>query len=90
MMILMSLQQEVLLLIMKLLGLLLSETILDQSDQSVLDTLIPASVQSYVTDEARSVLQSFVLDLNTKSLILSFSETEHVYSFNITELTLQN
>ena len=74
----MSLKQEVLLLIMKLLGLLFSETILDQSDQPVLDTLIPASVQSYVTDETRSVLQSFVLDLNTESLILKLCMYIHL------------
>ncbi len=78
MMILMSLQQEVLLLIMKLLGLLLSETILDQSDQPVSDSLIPASVQSYVTDETRSVLHSFVLDLNTESLILKLCMYIHL------------
>ena len=70
-----------------------STTILDQSGQPVVplqNALTAASVQSYIPDETSPVLQSFILDLHNESLILSFSETVDVYSFNITQFTLQN
>ena len=55
-----------------------------------LPIIMPEMASDLISDLSRPVLRSFDLDFNSNQLILSFSETLNVNTFDITAITLQN
>ena len=67
--------------------------LLDMNQQMIFPQLNgynASRVSSYTPDTTDPVLQSYILDLNTGVLSLSFSETVNVRTLNVTKLTFQN
>ena len=67
-----------------------SEAILDMNSNFVNNVTVPFSVTVYTEDTTKPELETFVVDMDSRMLILYFSETVNVSSLQVNGITLQD
>ena len=67
-----------------------SDTVFDTSSNGILSFSVPQQVGMFTTDTTRPYLVEYQLSINDSILILSFSETMNISSFDTSRITFQN
>ena len=70
--------------------LLTNETIMDMNFNPHTPVTTPHPVSNYTEDETRPILEWFVVDMDLRTLYLSFSEMVNISSLSVEDKTLQD
>ena len=69
---------------------LTSDTITDMNFNPLIRVSPPRQVTNYTEDETPPKLETFVVDMDSRTVFLYFSETVNVSTLSVTEITLQD